>query len=267
MKTVYCDVVFAANFAADFALMQMCARFLHIKPNNIRIAAACTLGAIFAIICAIMLGSAVSRSVLAVMFSAVMCRIGFGKGKAVRLLKITVTYVLFGMLLCGFAAFVASMMSYNVYSGGMSLWMIVVAVLIMCIAFFLFGSEISKESGVKKVDVIIECCGTKQSFTLMCDSGNLLTDPYSSLPVIVLKNDFTQKSEKPESFIQCKARYIPVKTAQGNGIIKAVKPERLEIISGKDNVKIDAVVGFSKNENADYAGTDGIITYCLVENL
>ena len=37
MKTVYCDIVFAANFFSDFALLYLCARFLQLKPSKIRI--------------------------------------------------------------------------------------------------------------------------------------------------------------------------------------------------------------------------------------
>ena len=98
----------------------------------------------------------------------------------------------------------------------------------------------------------------------MCDSGNLLTDPYCGLPVIILASDFTDKFD----FLQCKTRYIPIKTAQGNGIIKAVKPEKLELItgSGKD-IPLDAIIGFSNNNQADYGGTDGIIPSCLLDNI
>ena len=69
-------------------------------------------------------------------------------------------------------------------------------------------------------------------------------------------------------FFKCKTRYIPIKTAQGNGIIKAIKPEKLELITenGK-NIPLSAIIGFSNNSDADYGGFDGIIPCCLLDNI
>lgn len=267
MKTVYCDVVLAANFVADFTLLKICAEFLHVRISKVRLLSASLLGAVFALACAIFVNYTSLRFFACILFSPVICLIAFGKKKYKQMIKAVFTFAILSFLLCGFVTIFACLSGYNFMDGGMKLWMIVAGGLAMCSAFILAGKGFSDECRIKTVDVRIECLGKSNVLTLMCDSGNLLTDPYSDLPVIILKKDFTSKKESDEDFVKLRTRFIPIKTAQGNGVIKGIKPEKIEIVKGNKLFPIDAVVGFSENQQADYGGTDGIIPYFLVENL
>ena len=268
MKTIYWDVVLTTNFITDYTLLFLCAKFMHIKQNKLRICISALVGAVFALLSEIFTYRAGIKLALTFLFYPLMCVMAFGFKRKKLLIRITVVFVVFSMLLWGFVSVWQSIsVMNNSLNGGISLWMIFAGVALMCVTFFVFGKTFTNENIVKTVEIKIKCCGKCRNLTLLCDSGNLLTDPYSDLPVIILGNDFTSSFDSDESFVKCKTRYIPVKTAEGNGVIKAVKPEMLEIINGKTGTRIDAVVGFAKNKNADYGGTDGIIPYCLVDNL
>ena len=264
MKTVYCDVVFAANFFSDFALLYFCAEFLHFKPSKFKIFISSVLGGIFAVFCAIFINRVFTRFSLTLVFAPLMCMISFGKAKKERLIKICVIFILFSMFLGGFVFTVASIFTYNISGGGISLWIILIGITVSVITYMFAGNILSAAHRMNTADIVVMCCEKKLTFRLMCDSGNLLTDPYCGLPVIILSNDFSENFD----FFKCKTRYIPIKTAQGNGIIKAIKPEKLELITenGK-NIPLSAIIGFSNNSDADYGGFDGIIPCCLLDNI
>ena len=69
MKTVYCDIVFAANFFSDFALLYLCARFLQLKPSKFKIFISSVLGGIFAVFCAIFINRVFTRFALTLIFA------------------------------------------------------------------------------------------------------------------------------------------------------------------------------------------------------
>lgn len=267
MKTVYCDVVFAANLSADLALLYMCSKFLHIKPDMKRIILSAFLGGVFGIVGAVVLNSGTKRAALAILFAPLLCRISYGKKSKGFLLKSTVSFIVLGMCLCGSVCVIAGITSYKFNCGGISVWLIFAGVTLMGCIFLFFGETASKNTSMKTVGIKIYHNGKAESFTLLCDSGNLLTDPYSMLPVIVLKKGRFDYEIDFDGFIKNKMRFIPINTANGKSLIKAIRPEKIEIIHNGKGISINAVVGFSEDEEASFENTDGIIPYSLIENL
>jgi len=267
MKTVYCDVVFVTNFVCDFALLYLTSEFLCLKRKYIRMCMACVLAGVFAVLCAVFIDKTVVKLPLTVSFSPVMCISAFGKCKISVLIKRTVTLTVFGFILCGCVFSLSSLFAYDFLYGGISMLMMFSGVVMLCVAFSLSGRFFAKEKSMKKVRVKVSFNGVCKMYVLMCDSGNLLCDPYSSLPVIVLKKQESFDGKNYDEFIRNKVRYIPVKTAQGNGVMKAMKPESVELLDEKGATQICAVVGFSENSGADFGGADGIIPACLLENI
>ena len=191
----------------------------------------------------------------------------FGKGKKSHLLKYVCTFNAVGCVLCGTVVVLNEMLESSCFDGGVNVWVLLLSAVLVCIGFVFFGGTVAKEKSICKVDVKLGYNGKERVLSLMCDSGNLLTDPYSALPVIILKNENSPDNDIASDFVRNKTRFIPVKTADGNGIIKAIKPEYVRLIDGKEEKQINAVIGFSQNQSADFGGTDGIIPYCLIENI
>lgn len=76
------------------------------------------------------------------------------------------------------------------------------------------------------------------------DSGNLLTDGLTGLPVIVAPaRPWTQMIVADALPAGC--RLLPVRTAAGKGLLPCVRPDRLELLEGGKKTDIDAVVAFS----------------------
>ena len=69
-------------------------------------------------------------------------------------------------------------------------------------------------------------------FYAFADSGNKLREPFSDYPVIIV-----DKSKMPE---KCE-RLIPCQTVSGQGMLKAFKPDKIIISSGKNKIEITKV--------------------------
>lgn len=267
MITIYCDVVFVINFVCDYVLLYVTARFLNVAPKTARLLLSSFAGGVFSLFGVILLENGLLRLVCSALFSVVMCRTAFGKGTKGRQLKIVLTYNAVSCVLCGVAVAVSETLTYDCRNGGISVVILFVSAALLWVGFIYFGAGVSKEKNVNKVEVQLCYNGKERKCSLLCDSGNLLTDPYSSLPVIILKSEKSPKETGFSDFVKNKTRYIPIKTAEGNSVIKAVKPEYVRLSDGGKIKEINAILGFSENENADFGGTDGLIPYSLIKNI
>lgn len=82
--------------------------------------------------------------------------------------------------------------------------------------------------------------GQKCSFFAFADSGNNLREPFSDYPVIVADENLFKD-------VPC-SRVIPVSTVNGEGILKAFKPEKVVISTSRGSGELSRVyIALSKN--------------------
>ena len=131
----------------------------------------------------------------------------------------------------------------------------------MCSAFILAGKGFSDECRIKTVDVRIECLGKSNVLTLMCDSGNLLTDPISGKPVILMRknellsllpselipffesSDVGKMSDVPPGHVTA-VRLIPSVSVGGDRLLFGYLPKRITV----DGVDVSAVLAMGEND-------------------
>ena len=132
-----------------------------------------------------------------------------------------------------------------------------VAALSLTVYGLIFAS--GAKAGTARIKVF--CGGEIFYFNLLKDSGNLVTEPFSALPVIIVSSSaFPFPFDSPESeAFPYPIRAIPYKTSAGSGCFFGFLPDGIELIlkNGKAK-KIKAYIGID-TENASYSGYDGLL--------
>ena len=266
MKTVYCDVVFAVNFVMDLAVLFITGKRLRLCSSVGRMMISAISGGIFAVLCALLTDSFILKFLVCVPLSALLCYFAFGRCRIYAIVIRAVYFMIVSSVMFGGINVAASLIGYDFVHGTNNLYVMIAAAAIVTAVLSVFTKFDGIKKSIRTVDVDIELSTSKKRCTLLVDSANLLTDPFTSLPVIILKSDFC-KIASDDDFVANRTKFIPVRTAQSNGIIKAVSPSEVRVVCGDKRIKINASVGFSSNKDADFGGFDGIIPGCLIENI
>ena len=104
-------------------------------------------------------------------------------------------------------------------------------------------------------------CGTTAAFTALCDTGCLLTEPISGMPVIVASEKSLGKltellrAEDPP----LRLRLIPADGICGHRLLRGFIPERVSV----GGTEVSAVVAWDGG-GTDYGGFGGIVPAKLV---
>ena len=156
-------------------------------------------------------------------------------------LKKTVQFVLLELALYG--------MTVDTKSAG--IWNIILALIILIVLCFV---AFRGKTGPQSVAVRIFHEGGSVDFFALCDSGNLLQDPITGLPVLVVSADLSQQLiglpiEALSDPIDCMKqgrglRLIPYHTVGGSGLLIAKRFEKV-FVNGKMEPRI---VAFSPNK-------------------
>lgn len=254
--TVYADVYFVLNFVFDLLICLICIKVLHIKTKFIKVLAASTIGAASAV--AEIMADSIFISVI---FTFV---IPFAMIFTFSGLKSFSFYIKAYVLIFG-TSFVMGgailWLSRNaLFAGTKKLTFLV----LFCALFFCFYyfDIFSAESGIRSVEIELECGRKKEKYKLLCDSGCLVREPFSGLPVILLSPNAFDKVFEPRFMfdkafcVRYKKRSVPIKTAAGSTVVFSFCPDRITYFSKDKKIECNAMV--ARAENDSFAGFDGI---------
>ena len=261
MKIVYVDVVFAVNFCIDYLLLYLVSWFLHIKIKIQRFVLASFFGGLFSVIAALLPICLIFRMVSLLCTSLVICGIAFGKTSPVMYLKIITVFFAFSVLLGG---------TFFVFVPYFSFTPLMLT-LILCVFHFVVKRMIRiVKTDLTSRKVRIQIChgNAKAECVTLCDSGNILCDPYNGLPVILIEAGFKESLFAIDNAEEnlCRIKLIPVVTVAGTSVIEAFTPEMVCICYKKEKT-VKATVGFFADNVKLPDGCRGIIPSVLVDNL
>lgn len=260
--TVYADIYFVLNFVADLLICLICSKILHLKTNMPRILGASFAGALGAI-AELVAGKMLVSLLLTFLLPAVMIFILSEKTGIPFYIK---SYVLiFGtsFVMGGIIFSLSQRMSEN---GAKKIpFLILFAALFICFYYFdIFNTE----SRIKSVEIEVKKDRKTEKYKLLCDTGCLVREPFSGLPVILLSPRsfdrlFCQKDMLDTEFcVRYKKRPVPIKTATGSTVIFAVMPDEITYILKNKKYSCSAMV--ARAENDSFAGYDGIFPENLI---
>lgn len=129
-----------------------------------------------------------------------------------------------------------------------------------------YGFLCKRKVHTRSAQITVYCGNDKLKLNLLVDSGNLVTEPFSALPVIIASScSLPCPYDNPEgSGFPFSIRAIPFSTSAGKGCFLGFRPDKIEIEAlGKKPKRIDAYIGID-TQRKSYSGYDGLIPASLI---
>ena len=272
-QTVYADLYFMINFSMDFLCLFLAAKMLSMKLNVFRMLLAAALGGVYAVLALFLSVGRVWALVIDMAVCALLCAVAFAKRKQWRASVMFIpVYIAVSMVLGGFMTAL-----FNLFNrldiplpegdgDGMSIWLFAILAVLGGLSVLLGGRFFARKSSRKNADVTVTYKGKSVSVRALCDSGNLLRDPVSNCPCVVVDTAFL-KGVLPDEVLDLSAkrnvlslgglcqeniarvRLIPAQTATGEGLLVAFRADSVDVDSGKGKRSADALIVASRLGN------------------
>ncbi len=273
-QVVYVDLFFVINFSMDFLCFFLEIQLLGSKLSVGRTVCASVFGGIYACTALFLPLSGIWDIALDFAVCALMCIIVFKS--ASHIFGNTVLYIAISAVLGGFMTAMFLLLNRlelplgDIEGDGISAYVLALLALVSAIASYLWGKVFRRRTSIKHTTVYIEVDGKSVMLEGLCDSGNLLCEPISGKPCIVadikalepcLPEDILKMSRSGgvDSRISVgnsarRLRLIPTATATGDGVLIALRADKIYLGEGSSRREVDALVALSSlGESADGA--------------
>lgn len=257
---IYADILFAINFSMDFLALFICSKILNKRIYKNRMIFSSVIGGIYGVLAISVDLQSVLKIIVALSVALIMCLICFNDKKLSHILTSVITYFFISTSLGGIMSVIYSLAnklladiieSYSyesVYSGAKTF--VVIGLSGVCAV--IFASVLSKKKDVKEAQITVKLHNKCYTLKGLCDSGNLLTEPFSGKRVVLVSSgcELGRAIEKTD---ELKKRYIPYKDVNGSGILKGVFIEQVTV----NNKSVDVMVASTNNKS--FGGYDALI--------
>ena len=244
---VYADILFVLNAYVTFALLLATDLLCRAHSSRLRRTVAALLGGAFAFVIFLPLSSKLLLVLLRLLAAAVFVLVAFGCGSRKRFLLLYAVFFAVNFVFAGlmFALWHTLHPKSMLYFGSVVYFnidtLLLVILTVICYALFyvlhlLLGARAPAQS-LFRLTITLENKEARCSAFL--DSGNLLTEPFSALPVIVVYKDVLREllAEKDLNAPDCAAalhvRSIPCHALTGLRTLPGFRPDEV-CIHGPD---------------------------------
>ena len=276
-QTVYIDIYFLINFSMDFLGLFLGVRILGRRESLWRLSLAALFGGLYACLSLIASLDAVS-SMLSFALDALACIVMafiavFHKENRRGFLSFSLVIGAISILLGG--AMTALFYVFNrlgldeAFGGageqntdGLSVWLFAIFAALSGFMAIVGGRFLRKRSMCRSGYIEIEYRKRRVRIDCICDSGNLLREPISHLPCVLVELDavkgiFSSRlydcvkggslgdSALPEAN---RLRMIPARGAVGAGLLVGILPDAVRLDMGKGSVAVDAYIVLSRDK-------------------
>lgn len=274
MQTVYVDLYFFINFSMDLLCLYLTARLLSGKLSLLRGVLAAALGGLYANAALLFGVGGIYGFLLDVLALALICVVAFARRRELKRIPL---YIL---VFAGVSAALGGIMTALFYlfnrSGvfdfikksdgdGISVWLFAILAVISAIITLIGGRGATKRMSASEVELEITLGGRTATLRGMTDSGNLLRDPISGKPCVVVDIrrlgrlvpaelseprdcDALSKIGRLRGEMRKRVSVIPVSTASGESMLVGLRAERIRIKKGSDEREVDAILALSELE-------------------
>ena len=291
--TIYIDIVLIENLIMNYIILFTRAVVLKIKVNHIRLILASLLGAGYSIIAYMGIIKVYSSIILKIILSVLIIYIAFNPQNIKKMCKDLLLFYLVSFMFGG-AAFALIyiikpqniLMKNGLFLGTYTLKTVMLgAVVAFCIiigAFAIIKNKISKKDMFCEIEILIN--QKKIKTKAMIDTGNMLKEPITNVPVIVVEHillyscmpkeilnnlkeimggDFKNiPCDIQEKYIS-KLKLIPFSSlGKQNGMLIGIRPEYVKVITDEqEKINKNVIIGIyekSLTKKGEYQALIGI---------
>ena len=289
-QIIYADVIFLLNFCMNFLALFAAGKILGLKLNPSRLVISSGLGAVYSIFTLFFQPQAViiPVMVLNIAVSVLICLIAFKTDTHFKFIKALVVFYAACFMLGGGIEALFHLSGFSGAGIAPPFQLIILMAGICSVIFVFTGRLFKRRANIKEVDLAIGFGGREIKVNAILDTGNLLRDPVSSLPVIIINlnaaaNLFDLKTlefftgdapsyisrisantEEMRLIKDLKFKIIPVKSVAGaNNILPAFVPGYIKYAKDKQVKKmielnavvaIDSASGAGQKYGENYSG-------------
>ena len=260
---IYSDVLFLINFSLDYLCLFIAGRILNRFSKVWRIVAAAAFGGLYSFLPYAFVTETYISLPLHILSAFVICMIAFGYKSHKQAIFLTLTFIVTSALFGGLISGIFSLSDQ--YSDGTYTEMSAASFCVICVmsAIIVFSYSLicGKRIHTRSARIRITLGKEKSELNLLCDSGNLVTEPFSALPVIIVSAAcLPYPYDMPESEVfPLPIRIIPFTTSAGGSCFFGFRPSKIELLGiAKKPKSIDAFIGID-TQNKSYSGYDGLI--------
>ena len=290
--TIYIDVVLIENLIMNYIIIYATAIVLKNKKTHLRFFLASMLGAIYTIIAYMPILEIYSNIILKILLSIIIVYIAYNPQTVKKMWKDLVIFYLVSFALggCAFALlylvrpqdiFMKDGVYIGTYPIKIALLGGIVGFVVTYIAFKVVKTRMTKNELI--YDMVIKIKDKELTTKVMLDTGNMLKDPISNMPVVlveksilypilpkellensknILGGDFKENEDINNEY-RTRLRIIPfTSVGKENGMILGIKTDEVKVFTDVEEiVKKHVVVGihsgkFSRNNK--YFGLIGL---------
>lgn len=268
--TIYIDVVLIENLIMNYIILLATGLILKIKIKHIRLIIGSLLGAIYTIIGYMGILEIYSSFILKIILSIMIVYIAYYPQTLKKMWKELLFFYLTSFVFGGVAFSLIYIvkpqeiiMKNGLFLGTYPLKTVIlgaiVAFVIIITAFKIIKSKISKKDLICEITVEIE--NRKITTKALIDTGNMLKEPITNTPVVVIEHtllydvlpkeilnhleeiiggDFKEIPEEIKNKYVSKLKLIPYSSlGKQNGMLLGIKAKKLIIVKGEEKEKIE----------------------------
>ena len=265
-QTVYADLYFMINLSMDFLCFFLTAKILSIKLHVWRALIASALGGVYAVAALFFTVGKLTALLTDMAVCACICLFAFARKKELRsAFMYTPVYIAVSMAIGGFMTALFNLFNRlemplpETDSDGMSVRLFAILAVSGGIAVLLGGRFFAKRSARKNAEITVAHKGKSVGVRALCDSGNLLREPISGLPCVLVELDALdgvfsasfRTSVKKRDIISLSSheasriRMIPARSVSGDSLLFGMRVDSLRIDMGKGATEVEAYLAFS----------------------
>ena len=246
-QDVYVDLLFLINFSMDYLCLYVCAKILHRRIKISRILPASVLGGVYSVASLFIQASPPLALAIDVGVCMLLCAVVFAEqGRtASSTLLCTFLFVGISMMTGGCMTAIFNLLNRlkipldSIEEDGISTYLFAILAAISGLITLKSGKLISKRASVTECTVTLTVEGKRLALKALSDSGNLVKDPLTGKPVVLIDRDtlasvcdvavFDRYAKGEQAGVKSalSLRLIPIATASGRSVLVAAKAENL----------------------------------------
>jgi len=260
---LYADILFLVDFSMDFLTLRLCAAFTHRPAVLWRMSIASLVGATIGVGLVIADIDGAVTFIGGIFLSMVMTAICFGVGRSKGgFIRQCLLVWGCGAITGGCMSLLMSMGTPVYFKNEQSKTPAFLPIFLLAVLFVrLFSRLLIKRVNTSTTQIMFTYRGRQATCTVLVDSGNLLRDPLTGKPVILLSRAAIPNLElSKETNLEEPMFPISANGVSGSRLLWAIKPEKL-IIHG---VRKDALIAVEDVPADHYGGCGGTCPLALL---